>query len=238
MPSYSVKSLTFVAAAVIVWLLLSNGGSLKIDGVIGPSTVNKFKSGAYHEIVLDSSGGSVGSAISIAKLLESKTVKVSVRGICLSACAEFIIPSSSSIKTSQRSMIGFHWSPLMDKHQFYENIGSQEHCFPDEISDFQEKLLASNGLDTNFWREVEKRLDLIHYSIPAGQFNCRKEIRRTFRNHMWLPTTTQLRELWNLDLEGKLCADNFIRCSKRADKLWQSGTRIVIGDKVHVSRGS
>ena len=99
----------------------------------------------------------------------------------------------------------------------------------------QTDTLSKKKLNYKFWRDVEKRLKLIKFQITDSS-RCPGKIRE-FQNHMWLPTSTQLRELWGLQFDGSVCSDDYNRCTKRVDRRWRNGTRIVIGDEVYVSKG-
>lgn len=186
-------------------------------------------------ISIDSGGGEAVAAATISNHLLDFDTKIIVSGTCISACSEFIMPSSTNIIFQNNPIIGFHWSPILDYEQYKIRNDNVLHCkFPSR--DQQLKLYKRNNLNPHFWKEIENRLDLQYYELVPKTGQCPWK-RRKFRNHIWLPTSEQLRDLWKLKFRGSVCADYFERCKKQIDRRLEKGTRIVIGDVTYVSKG-
>lgn len=59
-------------------------------------------------VVLRSMGGSVSAALKMANAIAANNLRVIVRGMCLSSCANYLMPAASSVFVEQDSLIGFH----------------------------------------------------------------------------------------------------------------------------------
>ncbi|WP_298918181.1 hypothetical protein [uncultured Algimonas sp.] len=181
---------------------------------------------------INSGGGFTVDALEAAKVALAKEMEVTVRGRCLSACSEFILPAGDKIVFIDSPLIGFHWSPLMDRNQF-ELAKEADHYCAFTAAGAQERLYDTQGINKEFWREAEKRLVTTHYRLIDTLSDC-PDKSRGFLNRLWLPTSEQLREKMGLVFEGKVCADDHDSCVARIDQIWDSGDRIVVGDTVHV----
>ena len=187
-----------------------------------------------YEIKITSGGGLSYPAIKLGVYLLDKKVHLKVQDYCLSACAEFLLPAADEIRFVDNPVVGFHWSPLMTYHQ-YVRVGAELSACTFPTGD-QLTLLNARHLNTEFWRETEKRLKLKHFETIMNGERCPMKIRE-FENRFWLPTSDQLRNIWGLKFTGSVCADDFVRCMDKVNRIWARGTRIVIGDRVYVSAG-
>lgn len=55
-------------------------------------------------------GGSEEAAIAMATIVKSRRLRVIVDGVCMSACAQYILLSARSVRVNPGSVIGFHMS--------------------------------------------------------------------------------------------------------------------------------
>ncbi len=186
-----------------------------------------------YDITIRSGGGETQAGLKLGHYLQTKHLTLRVRSLCLSACAEFLLPAAKKVIFQDRPMVGFHWSPLMNYHQYLEKDINMEYCQFSHKE--QESLLKNAGLNPDFWREVEKRLKLTKMSFVYKGKKCPWKI-RTFENRFWLPDSNQLRNLWGLEFEGEVCADDPETCTAKIDKFWPAGTHIVIGNTGYVSK--
>ena len=99
-----------------------------------------------------------------------------------------------------------------------------------------EEIYNRKNLKLDFWKHSLNQLNLEAYQVDYKQGQCPWHSKK-FKNHMWLPTSKQLRELWGLKFKGSICADNFEECKKKIDHRWKEGLHIVVGDEVYTSKG-
>ncbi len=222
---------------IVLFLTCCKKEDLIIKSEINGNFLAKLerKNAPGKRIIISSGGGSTKVAFEAARNIIRNENTVIVQGVCLSACAEDILPSAKTIKFLDNPMIGFHWNSFMNRSQFIRYGGDVTYCSSVSI-DNQKYLYGLAQLNQDFWKETEKRLVLEHYEIFPVTGACPLKIRR-FKNYMWLPTSKQLKKLWGLEFSGRVCSDNIRACVRKVDRRWEKGTRIVIGDKVYISKG-
>lgn len=233
--------LFFFASFIIILLFVSfaNSNSVNLGTVrVDDDLVDKFEEfdGKINFIVkLNSGGGLPQDALKISDIMLRNKTGVIINRACLSACAETILPSATIVEFQNTPIIGFHWNSTMNFDMLRRYGGDLRLCDLTTV-ERQKSLLSTKGMNVDFWKETEKRLVLEHYEIVPRGYACPWK-RREFKNHMWLPTSEQLRNLWGLEFKGSVCADDFQRCTWKIDRRWKKGTRIVVGDEVYISRG-
>lgn len=186
-------------------------------------------------IILSSGGGEVLKAFEAAKVLDSANVTIIVDDNCSSACAEDLLPAGKDIIFRNSPLIGFHWNSFMNRSQMVRFGGDVSSCSSVGLAN-QKYIYGLKGLNVDFWRETEARLDLQFYQVvPNGKLCPNK--RRKFKNYLWLPDSQHIRKKWGLKFKGSVCADNFEKCKGKVDAKWKKGTRVVIGERIYVSEG-
>jgi len=187
------------------------------------------------QLDITSAGGDTKYSLLIALYLSAKNLKITVKDHCLSACASILLPVSDDTHFIDKPLIGFHWSTIMNMEQQLKLSANLENCDL-TFQEIEKNNLEINNLNYNFWKETEDRLGLEKARlIPQGPNSC-PLIHRKFTNEIWLPTSKQLRELWGLKFKGGVCADDYEACSTKINKLVKSGTHIVVGNKMYISR--
>lgn len=205
----------------------------RIDKTLHASLMKKDLRG--FTLKVNSHGGEVKYAALIAKKLSKENVSVSINKQCISACVEFFLPAASTIDFKGEPLIGIHWGSVLNFRQMERYGGQINKCDLTNLR-IQEGLFRGKGLNLDFWLETEKRLIVSRYEIIKKGTECPWKVRE-FENYMWLPNSQQLKTLWGLKFNGKVCSDNPSRCKKRIDRWWKKGTKLVIGDDVYISRG-
>lgn len=210
---------------------------IKLSGRIDSQMYQKLdpEKSANKDIIISSGGGETDYAFKIAQRIIENQNGIVVKDYCISACAEDILPAAKSISFRKRPIIGFHRNSFMNRAQMIRYGGDVSNCSNKGIKN-QQYLHELRGLNTEFWKETEKRLSLVSYQVVPKGKSCPWK-RRKFRNYMWLPTSKQLRELWGLKFQGEVCADEIAFCRRRIDARWKKGTRIVLGDEIYISKG-
>lgn len=185
-------------------------------------------------VSISSEGGEIKYGILLAKKISNENISLEVFYVCLSACAEFLLPAANKIKFIEEPMVGFHWGPILSHNEQLRAGADLSGCDTSDF-DYQENLFKEKELSTNFWLEVEDRLVLKSYEL--GSKGCYSK-KRKFENDFWFPTSQQLKNLLGLDFEGKVCADNVETCKIKVNNVTRKGIRIMIGDTLHISEGS
>ncbi len=184
---------------------------------------------------LSSRGGYTSSSLKVAMKIKANAIHMIVDNECTSNCAEILLPFADKITFEKQPIIGLHGNDFSYRH-YVSELASKNRNFCNWSYSYQiENQLISKSMRTDFWKEQMKRLKpsvefkYDNQSCPWRLYN--------FENHMWLPTSQQLRKLWGLKFSGSVCADDFEKCTSRINQRWRKGTRIVIGDEVYVSKG-
>ena len=231
------RNLVLLKACAALSCLSCTTSSPTYDGYINDdfiSFLNELDRGE-DRIFVTSSGGKANAAYLSAKIIYNRKIKITVQIECFSACAEDIITATQELTLYNSPMIGFHWNSFMNFDQL-ERFGGNVQLCDTSSRDRQFEIYAMNSLNTEFWKETEERLVLKDYKLIKFTTRCAKK-NREFENRMWLPNSAQLKNLLGLEFTGNVCSDSFEYCSKKVDKRWAKGERIIIGDRVHVSKG-
>jgi hypothetical protein len=189
-----------------------------------------------HTVYVMSVGGENAAGLRMAQSILENENEVKVMIICFSACAEYLLPAAHEVEFVSHPLIGFHWNSIMDLALLEQYGGDLSLCDTTNAEELQ-KILQSKFMDRGFWKETLEHLELQYYDVQPKESACPWS-RRSFKNHVWLPTSVQLRDLWGLRFTGSVCADNFKDCTKVIDFRYKEGARVVIGDDVYISKGS
>lgn len=186
-------------------------------------------------VKFNSGGGKTSIALRYADIIKSKKVNLLITKECLSNCAELILPAANAIFFKEFPLIGFHGNDI--SYRYYVSnyaIKDKENCNWIYARE-QEELLKLKSLKIDFWKlQMDKLKPKIDFLYSAEECPWRVY---NFTNHIWLPDSEQLKNLWGLQFEGQVCSDNIEKCKKRIDRRWKKNTRIVLGDKIYVSKG-
>lgn len=192
-------------------------------------------------IVLSSNGGKTHLGILTAEVIRKKKIHVMLSGkygFCLSACAEYVLPSAHSLRFLDNPIIGYHQNAQIINSILNDGATKDmEFCefLKTQVSG-EKKVLERGKLNVDYWKETLVRLELTYSKVHYFENQC-PGLMITFKNELWLPTSKQLKDIIGLDVAGTVCADDYLKCSKRVNELWEKGTSIVIGDIAHISTG-
>jgi hypothetical protein len=121
------------------------------------SNINSIK-----YVVLDSGGGGVLSFIKMATMLIDLKFDIIVDGICLSSCANYLLPTGSKIYVLKTSVLGWHGGPQKNAPSLWEhlhNIKKKNHFNDYELDQWYE--IKENK------ESVEEYLNTINLSSNA-----------------------------------------------------------------------
>lgn len=188
-----------------------------------------------YPVVFNSTGGRTSVSLKISDIILEEDLSIKVDRFCLSNCAEILLPAAKNVYFENAPLIGFYGSML--SYEGFTKLHAKKNA---NLCNWvyarrQEELLERKNLSKGFWKEQMLRLKP-NISFEYKPDSCPWRVYK-FENQIWLPTGEQLEEIWGLDFTGSVCADDLNSCSKRVNKRWRKGTRIVIGDTLHVSKG-
>jgi len=229
----------FACAASIFGSACSPSQTHEIAGIIDEKTRDDLlkKEFSKIKIKISSPGGKGGPSIEIAEFLSQKEVTFDVSGVCNSACSQILLPVGETINFIDNPFVGFHQSLTMEANFFRDAGGDITKCpIFENLVKRETGIQTKNNLNPDFWKEVESRLipknfKLVHYeNDPCLGYDYE------FEHFIWYPTSKQLQEKLGLKFNGSVCADDFTRCIQKIEELSQGipGSKIVIGDRVHV----
>lgn len=190
----------------------------------------KHRSANVDNLIVMSNGGKTSTALIIANEIYSHDLEISIAEICLSACAEYILPAASKINLIDEPLIGFHWNPIILGDLLKKNAEKDlEYCV--DVGDAELiEFLNKTGKKVDAWKHTLRRLKLENYKVIYKKNECPWS-QRKFANRFWFPTSYQLEEIFGLKVFGKLCADNPICYNKKiAHYFKKAGGSYIVGD--------
>lgn len=147
-------------------------------------------------IIIDSPGGSETFGILAGQRIIEKQIKLIVRGVCLSSCANYIATASTQITLEEQSVIGFHGTNFnngLTSNKKEENLRNLNNLFErsgvDQDLIFCAELVLFTGefesIDHTFANGVTKRV-----RVPL------------VRKKMWIPSV-EVMSRYGLQLNGE-----------------------------------
>jgi len=180
-----------------------------VHGKIDASFLNKVQAlnAQATTVAFGSFGGENKIGLKIAHEIEQRRWNVEIVGACLSACAEYLLPSATELHFINKPLVGYHHSPLILEHLLKENATKDlEFCERIGAKELRE-LLVRNGKNTDAWKITLEKLNLTYYRVDYKKDACPWSAKE-FSNKFWFPTSTQLRTIFGLRFSGDVCADD------------------------------
>lgn len=213
-------------------------------GKIDEKFQTKFAAAASEnsKIAISSTGGYTDISLEIADKVFLKNISLLVFGVCLSACAEDILPAAHQVTLFDSPLIGFHGNSISAVH-FLEKGLVEDPCPANtskeklietisKTADHKRELYFKTNHNIDFWKQQTSRLgepSLKFYIDDEG--NCTR-IQSFDRAVFWFPTTKQLEELLGLKVVGPNCADDS-RCYKKKLLLYfGEDASFIVGDEL------
>lgn len=193
-------------------------------------------------LYIASNGGKSSKGLEASKIILQKNINLVIDGdfgICASGCAEFILPSVSSIEFKNQPLVGYHNNPQIVSYILNESAAdTAKHCnvIQSHVKSMED-LLKTSELNASFWQETYKRLELKSKKITQVNNQC-PILDSKFKNELWFPTSRQLKKVLGLKFKGTLCSDNEKCYKMKIDKYWPAGTRMAIGNDTYISQGT
>jgi hypothetical protein len=208
-----------------------------ISGEINSDFVARFRAigSPQNPVTVASPGGIGSSGLDVADEIKQAHVPIDIAAVCVSACAEAVMAAASRFSRLQTvtlpilgaPVIGFHHNPAITK-RIFERVGRRDFnaCYGSDYQRFM-ALRGNTRSNRELWRKQEANLQ-IDYRAVTGE-RC-FDVRLSFANKEWFPTSDQLRRLFGYSFSGAVCADS-LECMTRAiPRAYKAGDTFVIGD--------
>jgi hypothetical protein len=203
---------------------------LSIAGPINRLMVAAFEQAPPESyVIITSAGGDADSAFAIARLERKKNIRVIVRDICLSACAEFILPSAKYVYFEGSPIVGFHGGDLIFAAKAAE-LGTFDHCTRKRLRETA-VVYRKRRLNKDFFLKVAAKIIIEDYKLPT-RHQCDASMRSRYL--FWAPSSIQLKNGWGLRFTGTVCSDSAECISKVPQKLFRRGLLLMDDTSVDI----
>jgi hypothetical protein len=234
--------LTYITSLL---LLLAGAGAsshaLRNELVIGSpnqpiaitSTIaNNFSAEARQKTTLriDSVGGDADAAYTIATLIRQRQIDLNI-GICLSACADIIVPASNSVHVNANTLLGYHVSDLLVRSLSIRPEFQGKNFCGAERNTWLDEMYRRHGLHSSFSRDVIAHLSIAKISAEWNVSRGCYIADIIPYTSMWFPTGIQLRNLLGLQIPATICADTETCWRERIPHIARPGQIFAIGDR-------
>lgn len=149
------KMIAKKCAGTCQWTRVSTK-ALRFDGVIQAESYQEFIKkidAEVEEIILNSVGGSVESALAIATEIKRRNINVTVKGFCISSCANYLFLAGN--KKMIDGIVGYHGNAqALHKNACTENSDSRQ-C---QLTKSEKAFFDSIGM-SNLLFDVTQSLD-------------------------------------------------------------------------------
>jgi hypothetical protein len=210
-------------------------GSLVYVGPITHVLVRKISEhrGGKH-LIITSFGGKVKDAVTVASMLRRDNWKITVVGVCNSACSGIILLGSDEVHITPGSVIGFHGDGLMKNHLYRLASGDPlSSCFLKD-QDQEDLLIEAAGVNRDFWKEQLFRLQPYDVSlgVPSKTTPECRILRYRLSLTYWYPNSEQLRSLFGLNFTGSVAADDLDKNINTIRSFNGAGAKVMVGDEI------
>lgn len=227
------------AATALMTLPFSLGMCTSLSGPTDENFLHRFNAlKDQSHIEVSSTGGSPVYAFEVGKQMDRVGTTLSVNDLCLSACAEYVLPFAKSVEVEETALIGFHGNDFISEWIRNTYHPSQDPMCGQDRLEYSRELFYRKGYNSEFWREIAKRLRIAD-SEASMRGDC-ASVAIYSEIDMWFPTAAQMKELFGLDLGARLCADSESCWRRKMTRVINPGKSFVVGDDIYtmVSRGT
>ncbi|MDH0868004.1 hypothetical protein [Mitsuaria sp. GD03876] len=146
-------------------------------------------------LLVRSGGGAVNAAIEAATVMARQRTRLTIRGQCLSSCANYWLPAAASVDVEEGSVIGFH-GDARTTFQQDASLGSYG-------ADAQRGMARVLDQEVQFGREVQRASDLhAVQALRVSAIPVRVQLGGRWMNcpglglpAIWAPTLERLRAM-------------------------------------------
>jgi len=227
-------TLSVVWATIIAWRNLQTLNGHIDYGMLKQAKLALLLPG---DLRFSSYGGDANVALELAKIIRTSNKNVHIGEYCISACAEFVMPSARAIYVTRYTIIGYHIndfivSSQLPAHRRLNYCGYERYIW-------LSSLYKQKDLDVNFYKEIDRRLQfkILDSDVSVENKNC-NEVTMTARRSMWYPTSKQLRTLLKMKVRGEICNDNIVCWKERLEYDSPPRAKYIVGDNEYTSIAS
>lgn len=229
-------AVSLVLAGVVVlfltgrWGQASTAQTLYFNGRITQTKVDRFKYVLQpgDTLVFRSLGGKVNAAVDLADFIHENGIKVRIRDVCVSACAEIILISTPDVTLEHGTLVGFHGNSQMKQHLYAENdrFGVPD-CFKNN-ADAILRIYSRTDSDHEFWKQQMEVLRPIGVTIADGVREC-GILRYDMRASVWYPDQATIEDFLGRRLATALCNDSEACVVSKIKRRRSKGRWYIIG---------
>ena len=162
-------------------------GSITENAVVG---LDRIATPEIKTIRIDSSGGSVESALKISDYIINNKISVVVSGECLSSCANFIFLSGKNKFIERGSILGFHGNTTSGKKRLIKDILNQ--IDSSNTSILQKKSTKKIWLDEIERLSIKEQIYNKKIGVLQLFFSCSENFVVNNKAIFWIPTLKDL----------------------------------------------
>ena len=167
-------------------------------------------------LIIDSAGGDGLAGIQIGRAIRGKNVTMIVKGVCLSACAQYLLPAARHVTITNGSIIGFHTSLNVRNILFNKNFG--KNITSNAPAKIERDYYSSLGYSEDIFDVFSVYLQPVCLSEDKNISDSdpnRFSIGSKFS--LFIPSPSQLRQVGISNVQGEWPSDNGLRYD--ADKI-------------------
>jgi hypothetical protein len=167
------------------------GSRVGLFGCISEASVSKaiaaFPSNAS-ELIIQSHGGDVGAALTLANEISRRRVSVRIRGFCDSSCANYLVPAGASAVVEAGSRVSFHGDARLSLRSYKDEGAPDRHVLA---------ALEQLSAREEAFGEVHPRAALIHelqsVVLGNGPISLPRGMKCEGLGHtLWVPSSASL----------------------------------------------
>lgn len=237
------QTVRILAATMFALLGMAFGGCRPIerkviDGELNTAFLAKLQAAARSgaPVTLSSYGGDPEIAFAAAPIIDSYPGSVAIGRLCLSSCAEFVLPTKAHETLLEQPLIGFHGSDEIARW-LASKTGEKEPICGQARADSKQRRFQNNGWNIEFWKEVAKRLRISSAHNKSAPGKCASMV-MTHEISIWFPSSTQMSQLLGLKTVSKLCADKEICWRWRIHDVVGPREAFIVGDDIYYMNDS
>ena len=180
-----------------------------LDGVITESVAEEIlrERDKIQKLVVNSSGGLITAAHKIGEVVDEEDWEVEVLGLCVSACAEYILASRDKVAVSDNAIIGVHGNSLV-RQILYERNGIEipHHCSWPPY-DWLLEIYGRRNISLSYPMEQIDRLGVETFQVTYSKTGCARG-GASFSKKVWFMSKNEIGEFLKVKIEGTLCVDS------------------------------
>lgn len=173
----------FIVSLCVILISCENGSNgaaqaelgvpyIKIVGEISTKTVELLKNAPsdVKKVVITSQGGDTKAAIAAARVLNARGFELVVRGYCLSACAQMLMPAAKKVTLEDMPIVGMHQTATAFEKLLYNAGMDDEAVKYAEVAQLEQQFYDDLGVDRAMLEYPYGQTEPICY-IPSNKAN-------------------------------------------------------------------